>query len=467
MSNPDHALRYRVTVDGKFFRAGPDKFHVKGVVYGPFVPDAQGATLGLPEQARRDLEQIAALGANTVRVYHVPPRWFLDLAAEHALRLFIDIPWAKHLCFLDQEELQAEARRAVRDAVTACAGHPAVFAYSLVNEISPEVARWSGPVQVERFIESLAELGRSVDARALFTFASYPPTEFLQPRNLDFLCFNVYLHERPAFEAYLARLQTLAAERPLLLGELGMDSRREGELNQSSFLAAQIESAFRAGLAGSVVFSSTDDWFRGGMQIEDWAFGLTTRDRKPKASLAAVRAAYRAAPYFPLERVPKVSVVVASYNGGQTLRTCLESLGKLNYPDYEQTVQDALAENLPSTKLEYFRYGTHHAMVGGLITRHWKMPDDLVLAIRHQHDATLFGDNTGSVAPSIRTLAAMGFFASSAARHALGELEDPEWVWCGRQAAAYLGYQNKEAVEMVWDIAESVREVQGRQSLPD
>ncbi len=148
-------------------------------------------------------------------------------------------------------------------------------------------------------------------------------------------------------------------------------------------------------------------------------------------------------------------------------RDCGIPLLMLNYPDYEQTVQDAVAENMPSTKLEYFRYGTHHAMVGGLITRHWKMPAELVLSIRHQHDATLFGDNTGSVAPEIRTLAAMGFFASSAARNALGELEDPEWVWCGRQAAAYLGFQPKEAVELVWDVAEAVREVMGRQHLPE
>ena len=46
-------------------------------------------------------------------------------------------------------------------------------------------------------------------------------------------------------------------------------------------------------------------------------------------------------------------------------RDCGIPLLMLNYPDYEQTVQDAIAENMPSTKLEYFRYGTHHAMVGG------------------------------------------------------------------------------------------------------
>src|SRR5262245_29748346 len=95
------AVTQRVTVDGKFFRCGAEKFYLKGVTYGPFAPDAQGATFGSPEQARRDFVQLSALAANTLRVYYVPPRWFLDLAAEHGLRVFIDIPWPKHLCFLD------------------------------------------------------------------------------------------------------------------------------------------------------------------------------------------------------------------------------------------------------------------------------------------------------------------------------------------------------------------------------
>lgn len=333
-------LTHRVTVDGKFFRAGPEKFLVKGVTYGPFAPDDRGETLGSPEQARRDLRQVVELGANVVRVYYVPPRWFLDLAAEHGIRVFVDIPWPKHLCFLDREDLKAEARRMVREAVTVCGGHPAVFAFSVVNEISPEVARWSGPHRIERFIEELVGIAKAVDPDALCTFAAYPPTEFLRPRNVDFLCFNVYLHHRPAFEAYLARLQTLADARPLILGELGMDSWREGEDAKCAFLTWQIESAFRAGLAGTVLFSFTDDWFRGGHQIEDWSFGLTTRDRTPKASFGAVRAAYGMAPHFPWARTPKVSVVVASYNGGKTLKICLESLGRLNYPDYEVILVD-------------------------------------------------------------------------------------------------------------------------------
>ena len=49
---------------------------------------------------------------------------------------------------------------------------------------------------------------------------------------------------------------------------------------------------------------------------------------------------FRAAPYFPLPRSPRVSVVVASYNGERTLKACLDSLERLNYPDYEVILVD-------------------------------------------------------------------------------------------------------------------------------
>lgn len=235
----------RVTIDGKFFRAGGKKFYVKGITYGPFAPNEENEMFPSRAQTERDLKQIIELGANVLRVYYVPPVWFLDLAAQHGLRVLIDIPWSKHLCFLDSKELQEAAHTAVRDAVRLSKGHPAVFAYSVVNEISAEIVRWSGVKKVERFIESLVKEAKAVDPDCLCTFTSFPPTEFLQPRNIDFICFNVYLHERKSLEGYLARLQTLADSRPLVLGEFGMDSIREGEEHKCEFLAWQIESAFR------------------------------------------------------------------------------------------------------------------------------------------------------------------------------------------------------------------------------
>lgn len=330
----------RVVVDGKFFRLDGSKFYVRGITYGPFAPDANGDTFPGPEQAERDFRQITELGANVIRVYYAPPRWILDLAAKQGIKVLVDIPWPKHQCFLDSAAAQAEARQIVRQAVEATKGHSAIFAYSVVNEISAEIVRWSGVGRVERFIDQLIEDAKSVDPQCLCTFTSYPPTEFLQPQNPDFVCFNVYLHDPKSHDAYLARLQTLADAKPLVLGEFGMDSIREGEAHKSEFLAWQIEGAFRNGLAGAVVFSYTDDWFRGGMQIEDWAFGLTTRDRQPKESFRVVQKQFQTAPHFPLPRPAKVSVVVATYNGARTLNACLTSLQRLNYPDYEVILVD-------------------------------------------------------------------------------------------------------------------------------
>ncbi|MCL4789987.1 MAG: glycosyltransferase [Verrucomicrobia bacterium] len=332
--------RPRVSVDGKFFRRGAQKFYAKGLAYGPFAPNASGEPFASPEQTAVDFALVREAGANLLRVYHVPPRWFLDLAEKHGLVLMVDIPWDKHLCFLDSAEQRAAAREAVRQAVSACAGHPAVFAFSLANEIPPDIVRWSGERAVAEFIDELASEARQIDPECLYTFTNYPPTEFLRPQSLDFTCFNVYLHQPQPFKNYLARLQMMADAKPLVLGEFGMDSLREGERRKSETLKWQIELAFRGGLAGAVVFSFTDDWYKDGRQIEDWQMGLTTSDRRPKESFLAVRALFSVAPYFPLPRQPKISVVVASYDADRTLDTCLESLERLNYPDYEIILVD-------------------------------------------------------------------------------------------------------------------------------
>ena len=105
--------RPRVNVDGKFFRLGDKKFYVKGVAYGPFPPNATGQPFASPDQTAADFAQIRELGANLIRVYQVPGKWFLDLAEHHELKVLVDIPWNKHLCFLDS----AEHREGVCDTV--------------------------------------------------------------------------------------------------------------------------------------------------------------------------------------------------------------------------------------------------------------------------------------------------------------------------------------------------------------
>ncbi len=355
--------RPRVIVDGKFFRLGDKKFYVKGIAYGPLPPNEQGQPFASPEQTAQDLDQIRDLGANVIRVYHVPPRWLLDLAETRELKLLVDIPWNKHLSF-DSAERRAEAREAVRNAVSACSQHPAVFAFSVANEIPPDIIRWTGAKAAADFIDELVSVAKRVDPGCLCTYSNFPPTEFLHPRAVDFVTFNVYLHSEPAFKSYLARLQMMVDAKPLVLGEFGIDSIREGEANKCAMLSWQIEDAFRAGLAGTVVFTYTDQWYKDDRLVEGWEMGLVSSDRWPKESFSAVKKMYRAAPYFPLATAPKVSVVVATYNGARTLRLCLDSLQRLNYPDYEIIlVDDGSTDDTQKIVAEVERQGRAHGDV--------------------------------------------------------------------------------------------------------
>ncbi len=107
---------------------------------------------------------------------------------------------------------------------------PAIQAYSIGNEIPPDVVRWHGAKRVERFLRELMDVAKQADPQRLVTYANYPPTEYLDLSFLDFVTFNVYLHEREQFRRYLLRLQNLVGEQPLVLGEIGMDTLRHGEL---------------------------------------------------------------------------------------------------------------------------------------------------------------------------------------------------------------------------------------------
>jgi GT2 family glycosyltransferase len=330
----------RVRVDGKYFARGPQRLRLQGVTYGPFAPNADGDAFPTQAQVCDDLQRMRDAGINALRTYHVPPQWLLEVADAFSMGVLVDVPWRKHLCFLDSADARREARQAVQRAALRGLGHPSLMAYSIGNEIPPDILRWHGARRVERFLAELRDVVKQTDPQALVTYASYPPTEYLDLSFVDFATFNVYLHDREAFCRYLFRLQNLVGDMPLVLGELGMDTFRHGEAQQAEFLAGHVSAARLLGLAGAFVFSWTDDWHTGGHQIENWAFGITQADRAPKASYHALRDVLEQSPAETLARAPRVSVVVCTYNGGRTLDQCLRSLLDLDYPEYEIIVVD-------------------------------------------------------------------------------------------------------------------------------
>jgi glycosyltransferase involved in cell wall biosynthesis len=337
----------RLQVRAKFFFEGETKFYLQGVTYGPFRPATEGGpNLPAPEKVAEDFRLMRDLGINVLRIYHSPPRWFLDLAREHRLRVMVTIPWHKRVLFLDECEAVQTIQRNVALAAQANAGHPALLGFFIDNEIPPDLVRWYGAQRMEQFLNGLVRIVKEHDPLALAAYANFPPTEYLLPSEVDFYSYNVYLHRRRDLVNYLSRLQNLAGDKPLILSEFGMDTIRHPEEEQAALLAEHVTTVFESGLAGTFIFSWTDEWFTDGVDVTDWAFGIVTTERKPKASYGALqpllknpeRPLYQR--FIPQVKLPKVSIVVCSYNGARTLHDCMTSLQDLHYPDYEIILVD-------------------------------------------------------------------------------------------------------------------------------
>jgi glycosyltransferase involved in cell wall biosynthesis len=405
-----------VKVRAKFFFEGERKFFIKGVTYGPFAPDEKGDFVGDPEKARRDFELMREIGVNLLRVYHIPPRWFLDLAREFHLRVLISIPWAEHVEFLNNRRMRRQVIETIRTGVAKNKGHEAIFGYLVGNEIPTTMVRWLGPRRVIEFVELLIHVARETDPRPLYSYASYPPTEFLLPQNVDFYSFNVYLERQRDFEKYLARLQNLAEDKPLLFGEFGLDTMRKGEEMQAEVLKWHLESVVRGGASGTIFFSWTDEWFTGGCEITDWEFGLVTRDRRPKKAFYVLKELLSSREYITsrvhLERYPKVSVIVCSYNGGKTLRDCLESLDLVDYPDFQVVlVDDGSKDNTQQIVTDFEASRTKRAAAGA------KLPE--FVNIRQPNMGLSYARNAGAAAAQGEIIA----YTDSDC------MADPDWLY--------------------------------------
>lgn len=328
----------RPVIRGKFIFVGAEKFYIRGVTYGPFRPDEQGCEYHDPETVDRDFAQMAQNGINSVRTYTVPPRWLLDIAQKHNLRVMVGLPWEEHIAFMEDPKTMKNIEERVREGVRSFAGHSALLAITIGNEIPASIVRWHGRRRIERFLDRLYRVVKEIDPGVLVTYVNFPTTEYLELPFVDFVSFNVYLETREKLEGYLARLQNLAGEKPLIMAEIGYDSMRNGEDKQAATLDWQVRSAFGSGCGGVFVFAWTDEWHRGGFDIEDWGFGVTDRNRNPKPSMAAITRAFSEIPFPPDLDWPSISVVVCTYNGKRTIRDCLEGLKRVDYPNFEVIV---------------------------------------------------------------------------------------------------------------------------------
>jgi GT2 family glycosyltransferase/exo-beta-1,3-glucanase (GH17 family) len=340
--------RGRVQVDGKQFARAGRRFRFRGVTYGTFEPRAaDGARF--PDRARMDddMAQMRDAGFTVVRTYTEPTEDLLESAADHGLYVLAGLFYADWRYMVgasgrERRRIASAAASEVRQAVRRLAGADQVLAVCLGNEIPADVVRWNGTDTMARAINRLVDVTRDEDPDRLVTYANYPTAEYLPLDGLDFLTFNVYLDRQTDFRRYLTRLHHIAGSRPLVLGEVGADSlgTAAGEAAQAASLGRQLETSIERGVAGTCVFSWTDEWWVGDAAVEGWHFGLTRADRSAKPALDVARQ-WNTRTVADLDaRWPSISVVVCAYNAQATLAECLDHTTRLTYPNLEILVVD-------------------------------------------------------------------------------------------------------------------------------
>lgn len=353
----------RVETAGKFLQLADGRpFFLRGVSYGPFKPNTRGEPFPEDAQLAADLRHIVSLGCNTLRLYELPTATVLREAEALGLRLIVGIPWMEHVDFLADRAACREIRRRIADATQRLGAHACITAFLIGNEIEKTLVRWMGPERVRDFIETLITTARQHAPHTLVSYATYPSTEYLVPRNADFLAVNVYLESPDAFTRCLARLQNLAGNKPLLITEFGLDVAAHGADKQAEVMRWQHECLLREGCAGGVWFAYTDEWHRGGLEVTGWQFGVVDHARQERPACAVMRELpLSLAPPVP---PPRISVVVCTRNGAATLRGCLASLVALNYPDFEILAiddgsTDATADIVRSFDRVIYRHQEH------------------------------------------------------------------------------------------------------------
>jgi GT2 family glycosyltransferase len=338
----------RWRTDGKFLRSARERVWLRAVTYGPFPG-------GWPESFEPDFQRIASAGFNALRTFEMPDGRLLDAAARHGLRVFGGLLWGQSADFFLRPALLSAARVGLVDSLRGIGGHPALAGVFVANEIPADLVRWMGPVRVRRAIEELIALGRATAPELMFAYANYPSTEYLEPENADFTAFNIYLEDERSLQSYVKRLHHIAGDRPLVVSEFGLDSRRNGFARQAEILRRALDITREEECAGLTLYAWSDRWWNAGTEVTDWDFGLLDREGRDKPALAAV-----SCDAVKLTQMPSYSVIVCTRNGRARIGSCLKAVEKLAGGPHETLVvddgsddgtADLVAEQFPWVKL--------------------------------------------------------------------------------------------------------------------
>ena len=303
-----------ISAEAKFFSRAGYKFFFKAMR----LPDV-GASLDFDHKLalRRRLEELKLAHTTGLVVTEAQAQPLLDITAQAGLAAMLEIEIAPADLF-DRRRWSAAVARVAHTAAI-YRGHRALGAYLIDCPISQDELRAAGFMKVRAKMRELLRAIKRRDAHAMVALVHRPATRALSMLEEDFLYAELPALEPVELRDFVTSLHNIAEARPVVV------EFREASPGQDEAVAMAFGTGAAGVVAPAVPVRPSHDWL--GIRMlraaELMPFMTLNGSCPPEAALT-----------------PMVSVVICAYNAERTMRQCLESLGRLAYPNYEVVIVD-------------------------------------------------------------------------------------------------------------------------------
>lgn len=312
LTNPEQ--RHTVTPHGKFLSRAGQKFFFKAMRL-----TGVSGTLDFAQKLklRKRLDDLRAAHTTGLVLTEAQAQPCLDIASQSGLVAMVELK-------ITAEELTSRRGwKSVESRIAHTANifgrHPALVGYIVDCGIGQDVLRAGELESARRRLRGLANTIKGRAPGAMVGIKVRPETRALSILEEDFLYAEIPALEPVEIRDFVVALHNVAEARPVVI------EFKDASPGQDEAVAV----AFGTGAAGVVAppvpAPVSHDWL--GVKM------LRASDVMPFVTLNGT------CPPQPA-RMPMVSVVICAYNAERTMRPCLESLRRLDYPNFEVVIVD-------------------------------------------------------------------------------------------------------------------------------
>jgi glycosyltransferase involved in cell wall biosynthesis len=303
----------KITAKGKFFDHSGQKFFLKAIRLELAGPLDFHSKLVL----RQRLDHLRKSHTTGLILSAEAAPSVLGIAGQADLAVIVEISIPTVAVF-SNTALQ-KCRAMLADISAKLRGYSALVGYLIDWTAAPDQVRHVGIGVIKKRLTSLIRSLKEADPAHLIAVKHRPDLAALISLEEDLVYAEMPAVTPDELRSFVVRLHNLAEARPVVL-EFG------GELPGQDELVA---CAFGVGAAGVVAPAMRPAASSGLLGVRM----LSAGELLPFVSLNG------SCPPQP-EQPPMVSVVICAYNAERTMRPCLESLRKLDYPNFEVVIVD-------------------------------------------------------------------------------------------------------------------------------